>query len=468
MGALLLRFGAGFGMIRQRVALSTALGVMLVASLVACTGSPNASSGVSLEELGASASKTPTDSLVSAHSVVFQAGTPQGTSTPSTPTPTLASERPTVRIWWPDELYPQEPGTAQDILDSQLEGFRLAYSNFDLEVRRKRSNGLGGILPMLRTAVPVAPGALPDLTLMRRADMVTAATEGLIYPLTDWVPANLVGSNLLPGVRGLGEIDGVLFGVPYALNLDHVVYRTSAVPEPLLTFADVLAQQPQYVFPAGMTPISWTVLLQYWAAGGRLADQNGSAKLDRDPLLLVLNYYAQGVVKGIFGSALLSRTLFADGWTDFATGAANMVAVDSVTYLTHKNSITDSVGLAPIPTVDGSPITALDGWMWVLPTQDADHQQRARAFLSWIMRISQQSLFTEALGVLPSQQRALRLWDDKAYADFAQDLLPSAQIIPAAQRNNNAAAVLQESVASVLDGTPPEAAADTALEKLKS
>lgn len=468
IGALWLRFGAGLGMIRERVAFSAALGVVLVAGLVACTGSPGASSGVPLDGPGASVSGTPTDSLVSARSVVFQAGTPQGTPTASTPTPTLSPEKPTVRIWWPDELYPQKAGTAQDVLDSQLEGFRLAYSNFDLEVRRKRSNGLGGILPMLRTAGPVAPGALPDLTLMRRADMVTAATEGLIYPLTDWVPADLVGSNLLPGVRSLGEIDGVLFGVPYALNLEHVVYRTSVIPEPLLTFADVLAQQPKYVFPAGMAPVSWTVLLQYWAAGGRLADPNGSAKLDRDPLLLVLNYYAQGVEKGVFGPALLSRTLLADCWTDFVTGAANMVAVDSVTYLTPKNSVTDRVGLAPIPTVDGSAITALDGWMWVLPTQDPDHQQRARAFLLWIMRISQQSLFTEALGILPSQQRALRLWDDKAYADFAQDLLPSAQIIPAAQRNNNAAAVLQESVASVLNGTPPEAAADAALEKLKS
>jgi ABC-type glycerol-3-phosphate transport system substrate-binding protein len=321
---------------------------------------------------------------------------------------------------------------------------------------------------MLRTAGPVAPGALPDLTLMHRADMVTAATEGLIYPLTDWVPSDLVGGNLLPGVRSLGEIDGVLFGVPYALNLDHIVYRTSVLPEPLLTFADVLAQQPKYTFPAGTTPVNWTVLLQYWAAGGRLADQNGSAKLDRDPLLLVLNYYAQGVDKGIFGSALLSRTQFGDCWTDFVTGTAYMIAVDSITYLTHKDSIADSVGLASVPTVDGSPITVLDGWLWVLPTQDPDHQQRARAFLSWIMRVSQQSLFTEALGVLPSQQRALQLWDDKAYADFAQDILPSAQVIPAAQRNNAAAAVLQESVASVLDGTPPDAAADAALEKLES
>jgi len=435
------------------------LGIVLLTSLVACTGTPSAPDDPTLDVSGPLASGTPTDTLTSSRSVALLADNQPVTPTPPIPTPT---------IWWPDELYPQEEGTALDILDSQLEGFRLTYNTYDLEVRRKRSNGLGGILPMLRTAGPVAPGVLPDLTLMRRADMVTAATEGLIFPLTDWVPPDLVGSNLLPGVRGLGEVDGVLFGVPYALTLDHIVYRPSAIPEPLLTFADVLAQQPQYIFPAGATPVNWTVLLQYWAAGGRLADQTGSARLDREPLLLVLNYYAQGVKKGIFGPALLSRTQFGDCWTDFMTGTATMIGVDTITYLTHKDSVASTVGLAPIPTVDGSPIAALDGWMWVLTTQDPDRQQRARAFLSWIMRVSQQSLFTEALGVLPSQQRALRLWDDKTYADFAQDLIPSAQIIPAAQRNNNAAAALQESLTNVLNGTPPEAAAEAALEKFKS
>ena len=86
-------------------------------------------------------------------------------------------------------------------------------------MRRKRTSGLGGILPTLRTAGPVAPGALPDLTLMRRADMLTAATEGLIVPLDTWIPTDLVDDDLLPGTRALGEIDGVLYGVPYALNI---------------------------------------------------------------------------------------------------------------------------------------------------------------------------------------------------------------------------------------------------------
>ena len=104
--------------------------------------------------------------------------------------------------------------------------------------------------------------------------------------------------------------------------------------------------------------------------------------------------------------------------------------------------------------------------MWVLTTQNPDRQRQARAFLSWIMRVSQQSLFTEALGILPSQQRAFRLWEDDTYADFVQTVLGAAHILPGAQYNNSAAVALQASFAEVLAGASATTAADAALNSL--
>jgi hypothetical protein len=166
-------------------------------------------------------------------------------------------------------LYPQNNSPAEEILLRQFEDFRVNYVNYDLSVRRKRTHGLGGIFPTLRTAGPVAPGAMPDLTLMRRSDMITAATEGLIVPLEDWVSSDLAGSNLLPGVRALGEIEGVLYGVPYAITLMHTAYRASVFSEPMLSFDDVLTEEPVYLVPADSEENNLTVLL-YLAAGGRL------------------------------------------------------------------------------------------------------------------------------------------------------------------------------------------------------
>jgi len=438
-------------------------GVMLLAG---CSGTGTATDPTigptSAPDMLASGHSTPATAQHTETSPRSVASQPTQQNTPAVqPTP----ETITVAVWWPDELYPPADSAALALLDRQLDSFRSTYSAYGLDVRRKRTNGLGGILPTLRTAAPVAPGALPDLTLMRRADMLTAATEGLIVPLDDWIPSDVADSNLIAGTRALGEINGVLYGVPYALNFFHVAYRASVFDQPLLTFDDVLLNEPHYLFPAGTTLLNWTVLLQYLEAGGHLVDANGAVMLEREPLVTVLDYYARGVDRGIFGTNLLEFTQYDDYWNQFVAAEVHMVGVDSLTYLSQQASV-QNVGLAPIPTVDGLPVTALDGWMWVLTTQDPDRQQQARTFLSWMMRISQQSAFTEAFGVVPSQSRALRLWDDEVYADFAQTLLESALVIPGAQRSNSAAMALQQSLVAVLDGESPEVAADAALGKL--
>lgn len=387
-------------------------------------------------------------------------------TSPDAPTPTPAPPGEfQVRVWWPDEIYPsQDDSPAALILARQLTSFTSTYATYDLDLRRKRSSGLGGILPSLRTAAPVAPGTLPDLTLMRRADMVTAAAEGLIEPLGEWVPIDIMES-LIPGVQAMGEIDGVLYGVPYTLNITHTIYRQGLFETPPLTFEDILSQQTGYLFPAGPgpnIPANSTLLLQYLAAGGRLIDPSGSAVLDRDALLAVLDFYAAGVERELFTPALLEYTEFGTYWNSFMNGEAPLIVLDSTTYLSHKTGLSD-IDMASIPTLDGVSITLLDGWMWVLTTHDQRRQEQARPFLSWIMRVNQQSVYTEALGVLPSTQQALRLWSDQTYATFAQRLIAHGQVLPSSQ---GTATVLQESLAAVLAGVSAETAANEALTQL--
>ncbi len=435
--------------------------VMMALLLIAATASQSGPTAT-----GAAEEIPPLDSTraatrnMAATEVALQ---PTTTPTPVNRETTIALN--TIRVWWPDELYPQSNTATEEILQRQFNDFRLNYVNYELDVRRKRTHGLGGIFPTLRTAGPVAPGAMPDLTLMRRADMIVAATEGLIVPLDDWISPDLVGSNLLTGVRALGEIGGTLYGVPYGLTMTHTAYRASVFDEPMVSFGDILAKQPVYLFPLGATPSSDVVLLQYLAAGGRLTGDDGAPILDREPLLAVLDYYALGVELDIFTPTLLTYTSPDDYWSAFVSADANLVGVDSLTYLNHKTTV-QNVGLAPVPTRSGEPIAALDGWLWVLTTTDPDQQEQARAFLTWIMGASQQGVYTEAFGILPSQSLALRLWDNEEYADFAQDLIGSARILSSAQRTGSAAMALQEGLTAVLEGASASASADAALAKL--
>jgi ABC-type glycerol-3-phosphate transport system substrate-binding protein len=207
------------------------------------------------------------------------------------------------------------------------------------------------------------------------------------------------------------------------------------------------------------------VLLQYIAAGGTLVDDTGSAALNSDALLALLDYYAQGVATDVFDPAVLDYATLNDYWNTFVTGDAHMITVNSRAYLSLKSSV-QNVGLVPLPTATGVPLTMLDGWMWVVTTHNPDRQQRALAFLAWMMRVGQQSAFTEAFGVVPSQGRAIRLWNDEVYADFVQMLVETAVVFPEERRNNAAAAALQAAVAAVLKGASPEVAATDALSSL--
>lgn len=399
-----------------------------------------------------------------AGTAALAAAAPPVDSSPQAAQATPATPR--VRVWWPDDLYPPENSEAEALLLRQWDGFRGTYRSYDLEVRRKRASGLGGILPTLRAASSVATGALPDLTLMRRSDLVTAAAEGLLVPITDWVPADML-DDLLLGGQALGEVDGTLYGVPYALTVTHTLYRPSAFSEPPTSFADILREQPAYLFPAGSgasAVVSPTLLLQYLQAGGRLSDDEGNPTLDRTPVMSVLQYYATGVAQELFGPELLDYTQSTSYWGDFVSGEADLIHLDSSYYLAHQAEV-ENVAVGTIPTQNGEPVTALNGWMWVLVTHDPDRQDRARAFFSWMMRASQQAALTEALHIIPSQARALELWQDQTYAAFAAEVIGSGRIVVSELRSP-AAAALQEAFADVLRGMSPVQAADDAIASL--
>jgi len=197
----------------------------------------------------------------------------------------------------------------------------------------------------------------------------------------------------------------------------------------MTTFDEVLASGPALCYPRepdtrlGGEPDRAAAVPR---RRGRLEDTNGSPVLDREPLLAVLSYYEQAAVHNIISGAVLNVTTAEECWSAFANAEATMIGVDAWTYLKHK-ALVPNTGLAPVPTLDGTPITAFEGWMWVLATPDPDRQNQARAFLSWMMRVGQHSLFTEAMGVLPTQQRALRLWDDTTYAAFVQGMILAAR-----------------------------------------
>jgi len=209
----------------------------------------------------------------------------------ATPEATETAEPPQVlTIWWPDQLISPDDDEAYDLLFDQTEDFAQTQENTEVVLRLKRVGTTGGIMSTLRTASVVAPGALPTLTLVRRQDLLSLVRSGLAQSLEGSVTSATISElgNTLP----LGQINGELYGIPYMLNFQHLVYRPQdGVDYDGWSYSDLLARGQGFVFPAAQTTgISDVLLLQYLAAGGTL-DRDGVLQLNEEALQTTLAFY---------------------------------------------------------------------------------------------------------------------------------------------------------------------------------
>ncbi len=355
-----------------------------------------------------------------------------------------------VVVWWPEPLAPLDNETAAETLSEQLSAFQGSTSNLQVEFRLKKVEDVGGIMSTLRTASAVAPAALPDLTLLRRDDLLMAVQAGLAQPLGQRLSPAIL-EELPTSVLALGRIDEQLYGLPYTIEIQHVAYTEGTTPAAPATFTQMLASKTPFIFAAGRTnSVSDVFLLQYLAANGTWSD-SGPVKIDENALQSTLTFYQQAVAAGIISPDVLEYTEPADYQALLNTDDSGEVVITSSQYL-KLMADGSQMSVAQIPTASGKPVTMLDGWMWVMTTSDADRQTRALRFLNWMLDADRQRQYTQVVHMLPSQRTALRQMSDTAYIDFVNTLLANATL-PLAQSESGAAArAMQNALASVLSG----------------
>jgi len=390
-----------------------------------------------------------------AATVIVQQPTP-------TPAPTIEPTPAVTRlvIWWPVSLAPMDNSEAAELLSEQISAFRAAQGNVEVQLRRKLDSGVGGIMSTLRTASPVAPGALPDLTLLRREDMQAAAQSGLIYPLDGQTPPAVL-DDLYRSAQTLGQIGSNLYGLPYLMDVHHMAYSSAdaAVPS---RFEDILTQQISFALPAAQTGVMNNILLiQYLDAGGTLP-ANGLEDTDVEALLTVLQFYEQATQQGLIDPAVLNYTSPADYRTSLTSGTLAAGGINSSLYLNLLEAADTALNFGPIPTASGALVGQVDGWMWVMTTANADRQALAARFLSWMMDATRQSEYSQATNMIPSRRSALQAWPANAYISFIHQLLNNPLPL-AGSDSGTIARAMQNALVAVLAG---EASAEAAVQDL--
>lgn len=392
----------------------------------------------------------------------------------ATPAPTPDTTRDSVLIWWPASIYPDSGSAAERTLLGQLDALHQA-EDVTVSIRLKKAEGAGSIADTMRTASQVAPSVMPDITLLRYSQIVTSAGLRLVQPI-DAKTLNFEDSFRSTGP--LTRVQGTVYGVPYLLELQHAAYRSAAIPTAPSTLSDLLKSDQQFLFPArGTHGVSATLLAQYIAAGGRLAETDGSDTLDRAALLTVLSYYEQAVKANTSGPTLLGYSMPAQYWAQFMAGRANIIQIDSTMYLAQEAGgmpITgpSAVAVAPLPAPSDVSVTMVDGWMWVITATEPNRKARAAQVVNWLMDPERLGSFSHALGMLPARRSALDTWKDATNSTYmafvVSELGKDAAPLPDMVRANVAGA-LQGAFEDVLNGRKTaDAAADEAIAKLKA
>jgi len=178
-------------------------------------------------------------------------------------------------------------------------------------------------------------------------------------------------------------------------------------------------------------------------------------------LTAVLQYYQDGVTRGVFPADVVGYHTTDDCWRDYLAGEAILTHVSAHRYLTDGDQ-RPGTAMAPIPAINGPGAAISRGWSLALIATEATRQSLAVEFMIQLMSPESVGTWNLAADYLPTRQAALESWDEEdSYTRFADQLLQTARPRPRIVNYTQVAAALQTAVENVITGaaTPEEAAA---------
>jgi multiple sugar transport system substrate-binding protein len=389
------------------------------------------------------------------------------------PTPALATPGSpaviTLTMWTTELFSPTQAITSGQILAAEVAAFEVDHPDVRLEFLLKAPYGRGGILDYLLVAPLVVPELLPDLAVIDVDELPTAVQAGVLQPLDNQVPPELV-ADLYPFARQGTLFDGQLWGLQYQAGLNHLIYNTGRLTVPPRSWPGVLSSPGIYAFPAGGQGglVNDGFLVQYLAVRPWPLDSDPEAPfLDVDSLTAVLQFYQDGVSRGVFDPEILDYHTVDDCWSAYVAGQADLAHVSARRYQLEGEALPNAA-VAPIPAINGAGPPISQGWALVLVTSEPERQALAVELMTRWMAGKVNANWNHAAGYLPTRQSATLVLsgaaeagEEASYLRFVDQQLQAAQPRPRLPNYAQVAAALQEAIEDVVSGAamPEEAAA---------
>jgi ABC-type glycerol-3-phosphate transport system substrate-binding protein len=276
--------------------------------------------------------------------------------------------------------------------------------------------------------------------------------------------------DLLPAALKLGAVDGQLAGLPFELDLEHLVYNTTLIPDTPHLWTDVLSNGVSYQFPAKGRKgrLSDASLSHYLSAGARLVNEEGAPKVDEAALLDTLNFYQHALEQGIIDADILNVSESDEQWEQFLSGKIGMTHVSAHRYLSDRRMLNDAQPGA-IPSAKGAPVTIGHGWVFALVTSDPSRQNHALKLIETFMQTDVNASWATRSAVIPTRQSAFALVaNDDPYWLFLNNYLQVTIPQPAFEGFGQLSRALQQAVEQVINGeTSPDEAVQNAVADLE-
>jgi len=382
--------------------------------------------------------------------------TPRPTSTPQViPTETVPppSQVSLLRVWLPPQFDPAAENEAANLLEQRLAEFETEHPGLLIEVRLKKSEAEDNIVNYLTLTSEAAPNALPDLILLSRPDLESAALRGLLHPI-DGLSTSLEDRDWYGYAQQLARIQNTGYGLPFAANALVLVYYPDLGT--IVTWEDVLSSKGQLVFAANH-PQELVGLSLYGSAGGEILDTQELPTLEVDALTRVLTLVQEGISKDVFSASLANVSTEGQTLQIYRTGKANKGIIWFLDYQSPEDG-----AVTPLPGLTEESFSYATGWVWALAGSNPENQQLAAELAEHLVATDFISEWTRETGYLPTRPSTLQEEDRTIIA-----ILESAHPIP----SNDVLAVLgpliQEALTRVLNGEEPEAVAESVVQKLR-
>jgi spermidine/putrescine-binding protein len=366
-------------------------------------------------------------------------------------------------VWVPPEMDPELDTEASIRFRNRLGAFSAAHGGIDINVRVKAASGAGGLLDALTASSAAAPASLPDLIVLTRTDLETAALKGLVFSMdgmTD-IPDD---PDWYAFTRNMALIQGSTFGLPFAGDALALVYRPENIPDFPTTWAGLFEEEALVLaFPAehdqALFPMS-----MYLAEGGALQDAQRRPQLELTPLTEVFRLMELGVQAGTFPDWLNQYQTSGQVWTAFREGQVDL----AVTWV--SNFLQDAPSDAMIATLlpgSESTVSMGTGMSWAMATPEQYRQPLAVALAEFLVQSEYLADWTSAAGYLPPRPSSLEGWPNQRIRTIVSQIAMMTVLRPSNDVILSLGPFLRDGSRQVLQGlVDPAQAAQLTIESL--